>query len=40
MFNGQITYGDVFAIVLVMGITALVLLGSFALVISTLMRKK
>ena len=40
MFDGQITYGNIFAIVLIMGITAVVLLGALTLVITILNRKK
>lgn len=40
MFIGEITYGNVLAIVLVMGITGIVLLGTFALAITSLSRKK
>lgn len=40
MFDGQITYGNIFAIVLIMGITAIVLLGALTLVITILNRKK
>lgn len=40
MFYGQITYGNIFAIVLIMGITAIVLLGTLTLAITILMRKK
>jgi hypothetical protein len=40
MFNGQITYGDIFSIVLVLGISGVVLLGGIALIVMILGRRK
>ena len=40
MFNGQITYGDIFSIVLVLGIIGVVMLGGLITLISMLNRKK
>jgi len=40
MFNGQITYGNMTSIVIVMGITAIVLLGGVLLATALLNKRK
>jgi len=40
MFNGQITYGDLFSIVLVLGMIAAVIIGGMTILITMLNRKK
>jgi len=40
MFSGQFTYGDMFSIVLVLGIGALVILGSVLIAVLIITRKK
>ena len=40
MFNGQITYGDIFSIVLVLGIIGVVMLGGLITLITMLNMKK
>jgi hypothetical protein len=40
IFNGQITYGDMFSIVLVLGIIAIVMISGLALLVSMWSRRK